>query len=89
MNRLLLAVTIGLILCVPQVWGATSQYPNPYRQTMWNTLTDNIHTVGQNPQQAKLTKMRLHQARTKARLNSIRRANQAKAAATPITYKGQ
>ena len=36
--------------------GATTQYPNPNRQTMWNNLTDCMHTLGQTPQQAKLTK---------------------------------
>jgi hypothetical protein len=63
-----------LILIVPQAWGSTSQYPNPYRQTTWNNLTDKVHTLGQSPRQATLTKMKLHNARTRARINSINQA---------------
>ncbi len=74
MNRLFFMMGLLLILIVPQAWGSTSQYPNPYRQTMWNNLTDGIHTLGQSPKQAALTKMKLHYARTIARINSINRA---------------
>lgn len=73
MNRLLLMVGLLLILIVPQARGSTSQYPNPYRQTMWNNLTDSIHTFGKSPRQATITKSMLHYARAKGRINSINR----------------
>ena len=71
MRRLFFIMGLLLIFIVPQAWGSTSQYPNPYRQTMWNNFTDSIHTFGQSPRQATLTKMKLHGARTRARINSI------------------
>jgi hypothetical protein len=74
MNRLLLMMGLLLILIMPQAWGYTSKYPNPYRQTMWNSMTDGMHTFGQSSRQAGLTKMKLHNARTKARINSINQA---------------
>jgi len=69
------------ILCIPQAWASTSAYPNPYRQTMWNDFTDSMHTLGQNPSQKRVTLIRLHNIRTRARLTSINQANQAKVAA--------
>ena len=78
MRRRFFIMGLLFILIVPQAWGATSQYPNPYRQTMWNNLTDSIHTLGQKPQQAALTKRKLHNARARTRLKSISQANQAK-----------
>ncbi len=74
MNRLFFMMGLLLILIVPQAWGSTSPYPNPYRQTMWNNVTDGIHTLGQSPRQAALTKRKLHNTRTIARINSINRA---------------
>jgi predicted PurR-regulated permease PerM len=74
MNRLFFIMGLLFILIIPQAWGSTSQYPNPYRQTMWNNLTDTIHTWGQSPRQAALTKMRLHNARARARIRSINHA---------------
>jgi len=74
MNRLLLTLGLLFLLIIPQAWGQTSSYPNPNRQTMWNNMTDGIHTLGQTPQQAKLTKMRLHRQRTLARSKSINQA---------------
>ena len=74
MNRLLFMVALLFIFMMPQAWGATSQYPNPYRQTMWNNLTDSIHTLGQTPKQAAFTKQKLHNARAIARNKSINQA---------------
>jgi hypothetical protein len=75
MNRVLFIMGLLFILVMPQAsWATTSKYPNPNRQTMWNNVTDGIHTLGQSPQQAAFTKRRLHNARNKARLNSINRA---------------
>ena len=71
MNRLILAFTVMLILIIPQAWGATSQYPDPNRQTMWNNVTDSIHTLGQTPRQAQQTKRRLHYQRSVNRIKSL------------------
>ena len=78
MNRLFFMMGLLFIFIIPQAWGSTSPYPNPYRQTMWNNLTDAVHTFGQNTQQTRTTLWKLHNARTRARLNSINQANQAK-----------
>jgi hypothetical protein len=79
MNRLFFTVVLLLMLIMPQAWGATnSPYPNPNRQTAWNNITDGVHTFGQNPQQAKATLTKLHYARRKNRLKSIKLANAAK-----------
>jgi len=69
MNRLYLMI-VCLILVMPQAWG----YPNPYRKTMWNNMTDDLHTMGQSPRQAADTKMKLQNQRVETRLNDIRRA---------------
>jgi hypothetical protein len=74
MKKMLLIISLFTVCVSSEALAATSQYPNPYRQTMWNSMTDSIHTMGQNPQQANLTKMRLHALRTQARLNSIQQA---------------
>jgi len=76
MNRKLLIAGLMLVLVIPQAWGASTQYPNPYRQTMWNNLTDKIHTLGQTPQQARVTIIKLHNARTQERIKSINQAKQ-------------
>jgi len=81
MNRFFLIMGLLFILIIPQAWGSTSAYSNPYRQTMWNDFTDTLHTIGQKPLQKRVTLMRLHNARTIARLTSINQANQAKVAA--------
>jgi N-methylhydantoinase A/oxoprolinase/acetone carboxylase beta subunit len=73
MRRLFFIMGLLLILIVPQAWGST-QYPNPYRQTTWNSLTDKMHTLGQSPRKTTLTKMKLHNARTRARIKSINQA---------------
>jgi len=79
MNRLIFTLILLFILIAPQAWGqTTSQYPNPYRQTMWNNITDSVHTLGQNPQQTKTTIRKLHNARTKVRVQGIIQANKAK-----------
>jgi hypothetical protein len=75
MNRLVFLMCLFLIFIMPQAWGYTSKYPNPYRQTMWNNMTDALHTMGQSSGQAKFTKMKLHNARSLARINSINKAN--------------
>ena len=74
MNRRFFMMGLLFILVVPQAWGSTSQYSNPYRQTTWNNLTDGVHTWGQTHQQAALTKRKLHNARARARIHSINRA---------------
>jgi predicted PurR-regulated permease PerM len=74
MNRLFFIIVLLFILIIPQAWGQTTQYPNINRQTTWNNLTDSVHTIGQTPQQARVTKWKLHQLRTKNRLNSINQA---------------
>ena len=79
MNRPFCILVLLLIFIIPCAWGGTtSPYPNPYRQTMWNSLTDGIHTFGQDPQQSQATLRKLHTARTRARLKSISQANAAK-----------
>ena len=70
MNRLF-CMFIFVVIMLPQAWGATGQYPDPNRQTMWNNMTDGLHTMGQNPQQAKWAKMRLRNARALARINKM------------------
>ena len=74
MNRRFFMMGLLFILVVPQAWGSTSQYSNPYRQTTWNNLTDKIHTLGQTPGQAALTKRKLHNARARTRIRSINQA---------------
>jgi hypothetical protein len=76
MNRILFTMGLLFILIVPQAWGQMTQNPNPYRQTMWNSITDGIHTWGQTPRQAALTKTRLHMARARARIKSFNLAKQ-------------
>jgi len=80
MIRLLMMVALFLMLVMPQAsWASTaSPYPDPYRQTAWNNITDGVHTFGQNAQQRKKTLGKLHNARTNARLNSISKAEMAK-----------
>lgn len=79
MNRLFFVLCLLLILIMPQALGATtSPYPNPNRQTMWNNLTDAVHTFGQDSQQTQATLKKLHSARTRTRLKSINQANAAK-----------
>lgn len=72
MNRLVFIMGLFLVLVMPQAWG----YPNPNRQTMWNNFTDGVHTLGQNPRQAALTKRRLHHVRTLQRVHDINHAKQ-------------
>ena len=74
MKRTLFMLGLILTFAMPHAWGATTQYPNPNRQTLWNDLTDHMHTLGQNPMQTKQTLMKLHYARSLARQNSINRA---------------
>ena len=74
MNRLFITFGLLFILIVPQAWPATSQYPDPNRVTMWNSITDSMHTWGQKPRQAQMTKMQLRNARAIARLKSIKQA---------------
>lgn len=80
MNRMIFILGLLLVLIMPQTsWATTkSPYPDPYRQTMWNSLTDAVHTFGQNAQQTRATLRKLHNARTVARLKSISQAEQAK-----------
>lgn len=78
MNRVFFTLILLFILAIPQAWGQTSQYPNPYRQTMWNNVTDGIHTFGQNARQTKSTLQKLHYARTKSRIQSIMKDRKAK-----------
>jgi len=79
MNRLFLMMLLIVLFIAPQAWGATTtQYPNPYRQTMWNNITDGVHTMGQNSVQTQATINKLHAARLKARLQSINQDSIAK-----------
>ena len=75
MNRLLLALCFIFVLIVPQISGATTT-PNADANhvSTWNNLTDSLNTMGQTPQQAKLTRMRLRNARATARLKAINQA---------------
>ena len=74
MRRLLLTMLLLLIFVTPQAWAALkSKYPDPERQTMWNNLTDKMHSLGQSPKQAALTKMRLHNERAIVRTKDINR----------------
>ena len=74
MSRLILAVIFLTAMMTPLAWAKFVKYPNPYRQTMWNSFTDSIHTIGQSGHQATATKMKLHNMRTNARLRSINQA---------------
>ena len=76
MNRLFFIAALLFIFIVPQAWGQTTQYPNPNRQTMWNDITDGIHTMGKTPQQAAIIKRRLHLKRSQTRIKSINQARQ-------------
>ena len=71
MNKLFIMMCLLFIFIVPQAWGSMTQYPNPYRQTIWNNITDDVHTFGQTRPQANRTLRKLHQARTRTRLHSI------------------
>ena len=75
MKRLFLIMLCLLMLITPSAWAASGRYPDPNRQTIWNNITDGIHTLGQSPAQAKKTKMYLHNTR---RLNRQKSINQAK-----------
>ena len=78
MNRLFFMIALLFIFIVPQAWGQTTQYANPYRQTTWNNVTDGIHTFGQNAQQKKATLTKLHYARTTNRIQGIMKDRKAK-----------
>jgi hypothetical protein len=79
MVRILTILILSALVVMPQAWGYTqSPYPNPYRQTMWNNLTDSIHTIGQSSSQAKKTRQKLHGQRVKTRLGDISKAEMAK-----------
>jgi len=73
MIRLIFLMSLLMVLVMPKAWAG---YPNPYRQTLWNDLTDSIHTLGQSPQKARTTKIKLHYLRTQARTTSIMLAQQ-------------
>jgi len=70
MNRYLVIMVLLLIFIMPNAWGAASQYSDPNRETLWNSITDSMNTIGQTPYQAKYTKMRLRSQRAHARLES-------------------
>ncbi len=76
MYRSLLIICLLFVSIVPQAWGQGKQYPNPNRQTLWNNLTDGINTLGQSPSQAAITKRRLHNERSRARIRSNNLARQ-------------
>jgi hypothetical protein len=71
MNRLFFMVGLLFILIVPQAGAQLTTNPNPYRQTTWNNITDSVHTWGQTPRQAALTKTRLRMVRAKTRIKNI------------------
>lgn len=79
MKRVFLTAVILFMVMMPHVsWAVTSPYPDPNRQTAWNSFTDAIHTFGQNSKQTKATIQKLHSARFEARNQSIYLANKAK-----------
>jgi hypothetical protein len=80
MNRIYVQTVLLILFIIPQAWGAKtwSTYPDPNRQTLWNNLTDSLHTMGETPRQAKLTRMKLHEERFRARYTSIQHDAQAK-----------
>jgi hypothetical protein len=71
MKRLFFISALLLILIVPSAWAISSQYPDPNRQTIWNNITDSVHTLGKSPAQANQIKRRLHNVRKQARIHSI------------------
>ena len=71
MRKVLLFAVVLLMMPLTQGWSAVNQYPNPNRQTLWNNLTDSINTIGQTPQQAQMTKLKLHALRFNARVQSV------------------
>ena len=71
MKRLFLIMGLLLILITPSAWAKSNQYPDPNRQTIWNNMTDSMHTLGKNPTQAKQIKQHLHNQRRQARIHSI------------------
>jgi len=74
MRRLFFMGMCLLMLTTSLALASSGNFPDPNRQTIWNNLTDGIHTLGQNPAQAKKTKQHLHNARRMARQKSINQA---------------
>ena len=74
MRRLFFMLVCVLVLTMPPALASSGNYPDPNRQTIWNNLTDGIHTLGQSPTQAKRTKQHLHNARRITRQKSINQA---------------
>ena len=74
LRTFVLILLLWLACDLPCSWAGQGQYANSTRQTLWNDLTDKIHTFGQKPAQARLTKTHLHYLRLQARLKSIANA---------------
>lgn len=74
MKRLLFMLLCLLMLTTSTAFASSGNYSDPNRQTIWNNLTDGVHTLGQSPIQAKRTKQHLHNARRITRQKSINQA---------------
>lgn len=74
MRRLFFMMVCLFMLTTLPALASTGNYSDVNRQTMWNNMTDGLHTLGQSPAQAKRTKQHLHNVRRKARQNSINQA---------------
>ena len=71
MKRQIFIVFLLFVFIVPQAMAATYPYSDPNRQTLWNNITDGVHTLGKNPTQAQIIKNNLRNQRRQARINSI------------------
>jgi len=80
MNRFIFCAL--LIMIATPSWAEISptmqQYKDANRQNLWNNMTDSLHTIGQNPKKASLTKKKLHATRAQNRLKNIKAANKKK-----------
>ena len=74
MRRLFFILVCLLMLTMTPALASSGNYPDPNRQTIWNNITDGLHTLGQSPAQAQRTKQHLHNARRMARQRSINQA---------------
>ena len=75
MNRLFaIIITLVVFIASPACAAMHQKTADPNRQTMWNNLTDSWHTLGQSPQQARFTKMKLRAQRTRTRLINLNRS---------------
>jgi hypothetical protein len=74
MRRLFFVLVCLLVFTTSSALASSGNYPDVNRQTIWNNMTDGVHTFGQTPAQARKTRLHLHNVRRKVRQNSINHA---------------